>query len=729
MALAVFTLLGLHLALAVASLARENPTVDEVVHLPAGVTYWEKGTFKLYHHNPPLVKMVAALPVIASGAVTAPLYQTSSWTGTLPDQATFAHLFAAYNSQDYFELFTRARLLMPLFSVLGGLVVFAWSSRLYGAAGGLLSLTLWCFCPNVLAHGRLITTDMGATALGVGATYLFWRYLHEPTWRRAAWAGVALGVAQLAKFSLLLLYGLWPLFWMAHELLPPHRPDLGRRLLRGAGQGIAIIALSMLTIDIGYGFEGVGLPLGRFEFASRTLTRPLRPGEGSRPRSPNPLLDVSWQHRVNRFRGTVLERLPTPLPKHYLLGFDEQKIEADGVPMIWLDPSYPNPNEVTGYPVYLDGELRRHGWWYYYLLTLVYKIPEGTWTLVLLSIAVLFVSPRARAPWADEFAVWAVPITVLGAMSFLTDINLGLRYVLPIFPYVFIATGRLAPWITGLAGAGRRMALAMVGGSLLLTVGATLSIHPHYLAYFNWASGGPARGSEHLIDSNLDWGQDLIGLRDWLRRHPQEGPVGLAYFGQINPNLFALRGDGFAWFLPPLRPGRFEPMPGTRAPLEGPAPRVTPGLYAISATLLRGLPWRLYDPSPRAWFQAWRTHEDALGYFRELTPFDHIGYSIFLYRVSPADAQRISQRLAEEAARRGSGKALRSARSGPPRTAGSTDRGPAIAGRLLRSQSGPTFLLASDLPRLYNQDPGTGGAQGHGRPPGDSPRPAGPDST
>ena len=76
------------------------------------------------------------------------------------------------NAADYFELFTRARLLMPLFSVVGGLVVFAWSSRLYGGPGGLLSLALWVFCPNILAHARLVTTDMAATALGVLATFV-----------------------------------------------------------------------------------------------------------------------------------------------------------------------------------------------------------------------------------------------------------------------------------------------------------------------------------------------------------------------------------------------------------------------------------------------------------------------------------------------------------------------------------------------------------------------------
>ena len=152
-ALAVAGLLFIHYALAAQSLLHENPTIDEVVHLPAGVTYWQKHTFRLYHHNPPLVKLVAALPVVWSDAVTAPLYQMKCWKLADPDQATFGHWFAAYNADRYFELFQLARLVMPFFSVVGGVVVFAWSRRLYGHWAGLLSLCMWVFCPNVLCMG------------------------------------------------------------------------------------------------------------------------------------------------------------------------------------------------------------------------------------------------------------------------------------------------------------------------------------------------------------------------------------------------------------------------------------------------------------------------------------------------------------------------------------------------------------------------------------------------
>ncbi|WP_165245828.1 ArnT family glycosyltransferase [Paludisphaera soli] len=657
-------MLGLHLALAERSLLTENPTVDEVVHMPAGLTYWDRHTFRLYPHNPPLVKLVASLPVWLAGPVLEPLYQRKSWSDRNPSQTSFSQDFAFVNADRYFELFTLGRMVMPLFSIVGGVVVFAWSSRLYGAFGGLLSLALWATCPNILAHGRLITSDVGSAALGAAATYLFWRYLTRPSWARAALAGFALGVAQLSKFSLLLLYAVWPFLWLVRLALTPDAGRILRRIGQAAGHGALVVALSILVIDAGYLFEGVGKPLGSFEFASKSLTSPPPGGVRTPPATMNPLFDTIWPFARNRFRGTILENFPAPLPEHYLLGFDEQKIEADGIPLRFVrarealrsgdvdlarrEAASPD-RSVSGYPVYLNGVLRDSGWWYYYLATLAYKVPEGTWTLVLASLLALAAVRRPGAAWADEVALWTVPSAVLFAMSFLTDINLGLRYVLAIFPYVYVQTGKLVPWVESFGRRGRLAGRAALVGCLGLTALSTLSIHPHYLAYFNQASGGPDRTPARLIDSNLDWGQDLVGLREWCRTNIPNEPIGFAYFGQINPGIFAARGDRLNWFLPPVKPGAITGTytnPETR--LIGPAKSLVPGYYAVSATLVYGLHWRLYDPTPafyEAWPPAWSSRNEAFGYFRLFEPIDRIGHSIYIYKLSPEDVARAAPLL------------------------------------------------------------------------------------
>ncbi|MFO0909503.1 MAG: glycosyltransferase family 39 protein [Isosphaeraceae bacterium] len=666
LALAVATLITIQVSLAVQSLVQENPTVDEVIHLPAGISYWQTGRFRLYHHNPPLVRMVAALPVLPKQPMMG--YGASSWQREPPNKAEFAHEFMQLNAPRYFELFTLARLTMPLFGAIGGLVVFLWSKRLYGPVAGLLSLALWTFCPNILAHTRLITTDAGATAIGALATYAFWRYLKKSTWRSASIAGLLLGIAQITKFTLLVLYGLWPALAMvglvAGERMrrrcatppPPGgsiAPTSGEAggftiVARVAAQGLWIVALSILVINLCYGFEGVGIPLGDYEFVCQTLTRPVPPGGMVRPTSPDTLLNGAYRFRINWFRGTPLGKIPVPLPREYVLGFDDQKLEAEGIPVKYSDPDVTGPagDRVRGYPVYLDGELSQTSWWYYYLFALAYKTPEGTILLVILSLGALAAAPWARAHWFDELTVWLVPLFLLFVMSIFTNINLGLRYVLPVFPFIYIAAGRLVPWANRQADRlPRWTARGLVVLGLVGAVGASLTIHPHYLAYFNVMSGGPDHGDSHLIDSNLDWGQDLVGLRRWLARNAPGERVGLAYFGQIHPRIFDEQGLGFDWFLPPPSPGSMPLLP-TRYRLEPRSLRLQPGLYAVSATLVRGLPWRVYDrpaaPYEESRWAPWQAWTNAFSYFNVLQPIDRIGHSIYIYRVTEADAERLS---------------------------------------------------------------------------------------
>ena len=239
-----------------------------------------------------------------------------------------------------------------------------------------------------------------------------------------------------------------------------------------------------------------------------------------------------------------------------------------------------------GYPVYLNGDLDRSGWWYYYAYALLYKIPEGTWVLVLLSVIASFATIRSRAALADEIALWTVPVVVLFSMSFLTDINLGLRYVLGVLPYVFIAAGKVVPWVLGMGVFWKRVIGTVVVGSLALLIAATVSIHPHYLAYFNWASGGPDRVPPRLIDSNLDWGQDLVGLQKWWKENiPERADRSGVLRADQSVDLLAARRAGSTGSWLPFRPA--WPRRWIRARLSysvGPAKRLEAGYYAVSVS-------------------------------------------------------------------------------------------------------------------------------------------------
>lgn len=185
---------------------------------------WEFGRFDVYVVNPPVTRLVAALPVLAAGYemnwdgfVTGP--------GARPEFA-LGEAFVAANGEASIRLMTLARRACIPFSLAGGLFCFLWARELYGAPAGLAALALWCTDPNILAHAELVTPDAAAAAFGLGAAYAFWRWLRQPTDARAVVAGLALGSALLSKMTWLFLFGLWPLLWggwlLADQNRRPH---------------------------------------------------------------------------------------------------------------------------------------------------------------------------------------------------------------------------------------------------------------------------------------------------------------------------------------------------------------------------------------------------------------------------------------------------------------------------------------------------------------------------
>lgn len=181
-----------------------SPTLNEPGHLVAGLSYWKFGRFDVYNVNPPLIKMVAALPVMAAG------YQ-EDWSGFYEAPGARPEMgmgedFVAANGERSFFLFMIARWDCIPFSWLGAIVCFVWARDLYGRPSGVLAASIWCFEPNILAHASLITPDAGATTLGLAACYTFWRWLKKPSWSQAALTGVVLGLAELAKTTLILFY-------------------------------------------------------------------------------------------------------------------------------------------------------------------------------------------------------------------------------------------------------------------------------------------------------------------------------------------------------------------------------------------------------------------------------------------------------------------------------------------------------------------------------------------
>lgn len=611
---ACILLLGFHAILAVDAMRREVVTVDEGGHLIAGIVYWHHGAFQVYHVNPPFLKLLAALPVVVSEPKGNDLPDPSfgqRWL-YLHDQ------FMVANASDYQAYLFRARLMIVVLSCIGGWVLFLWSRELFGAGAGLCAVALWAFCPNMLAFAGLVTMDLGAAVFALVAMYVFWRYTRMPGLGRALAAGLVLGYALLTKYTLLVLCPIWLVLW----IVGPLRVNWHRRKADLLLDPCVMCVVSLLTINVGYGFKDTCLDLGEFSFMSPTLTG--RPIDYDKNESPN-----QGEIPVNRFRGTWLHGLPVPVPAEYLLGLDEQKSHSD-----------------YGYPAYLAGEWRSRGWWYYYLYGLAIKTPLGTFVLTGLAAWLAWKQRSFRLGWYDELTIWLPALVSFGLVSSQTGINSHFRYVLPALPFLFLGISRTGIlledwWNTRGADkstSGSVKGLGALASVILMSLGwnvvSVLRTHPHELSYFNEIVGGPDNGWKHLIDSNIDWGQDLLYLKQWLDEHPEAQPLGLAHFGLMDPSLL-----GIKYRLPPQGSGEELTSDGPLGSANAVGPQ--PGWYAVSVNFLCGMQFGTYDADGQ-----WRSlPAGAYCYFQDFQPVAKAGYSIFIYHVTEEEANSARQKL------------------------------------------------------------------------------------
>lgn len=595
--LAVVGALALHALILWDCAGQKFASIDESGHVPAGIAHWLGGDFSQYRVNPPLPRMIATLPVLLADPDVDGIYPADA-PGARPEWVS-AREFAGRNADRYQELLRLARLAGIGWSVLGGWLVYHWAGALYRtSAAGLLALVLWCFGPNVLAHAQMATPDVPAAVAALTATYVFWRYLRQPTWLGAAFAGALLGVAQLTKMTLLVLYAVWPALAVVHWLARQDAAlrSAGRRAL--AGQALLIVALSLLVLNAGYGFQGTCRPLGEHRFVSELFSGRNRGEQGD------------WEP-ANRFAGTWLASVPVPVPGPYLLGMDTQRCDFE-----------------SKLPSYLRGEWRHGGWWYYYLYGLGVKVPLSFWALALAALALTVARHPASAPWEDEVTLWLPALTVLTFVSSQTGFNHHLRYVLPLVPFVVVSTAKLGYfWRTGYWKAGAPVLALLVWGAV-----SSLSVHSHYLAYFNEVAGGPDNGHDHLLDSNIDWGQDLIYLKAWLDEHPEARPLGLAFYHILDPTPVV--GPHF-YVPPPGPPGR---RPGDTDPMTlGPKP----GYYALDVNFVRGASF--FAPDGHGHYVNVKLHDYE--YFRHFRPIAKAGYSIFIYHITAPEANTVRREL------------------------------------------------------------------------------------
>jgi len=557
--LSTYTILMVH-GLLLGWIAFVNaPVFDEIAHIPAGLVHWRSGNFDLYRVNPPLMRMIAVVPLlIVDPELGSDTYSVDPY---LRPEFSLGTRFIQANRSNALWYFTVCRWAQIPVSIFGGWICFRWARELFGKSSAFVALTLWCFCPTILAWGATITPDIGGAAFGVWAGYTFWRWLKVPVFRHALISGLAMGVALLAKSTWVILFGLWPLLWMI-SCLEERQWSI---TVSTAIQITIILSTSLFVVNLGYGFEGSCKRLRDFTFISELLG-----GDGAH------------QTPGNRFRYVWPGAAFVPVPANYLRGIDTQRYGFE-----------------YGKWSYLRGETKFGGWWHYYIYALAVKTPIGTLLLLGVAVALIIERPGYLQSFKDEAVLMLPALAILVLVSSQTGFNRYLRYILPAIPFLYIFTSRVGK--TFEANGSRPRFLTIIG--IASTVVGSLMVHPHSMSFFNVLAGGPTGGPAHLLDANVDWGQDLLHLKRFVDRNPHVSPINLAYFGLADPKL--------ARFSHTMILDRSGP---------GESLLLIPGWYAVSVNHIYGY-----------------RHEDrdrpVFACFQNVAPDAMAGYSIYIYNI------------------------------------------------------------------------------------------------
>lgn len=258
--------LAFHASLLTWAACSHSPVMTEVSNLAAGISHWRLGSFDRCRVNPPLFRMLSTLPLlIANPTVDWTNYQSDA---LIRSDTSFGRDFVHANGSRSLLFYTLARLMNIPLSCIGGLVCFKWSSDLYGGRSGLAALVLWCFCPSILGNAALVMPDVPAASMALASGYAFWRWSRSPGWRSCVIAGLFLGLANLGKMTLCVLFVVWPLAWLLSRCNPRFR-NAGRarpcrEFLMVAAQGLIAIYL----INVAYAFEGTCKALGEYRFVA-----------------------------------------------------------------------------------------------------------------------------------------------------------------------------------------------------------------------------------------------------------------------------------------------------------------------------------------------------------------------------------------------------------------------------------------------------------------------------
>jgi hypothetical protein len=450
------------------SVRRQSQTWDEANHIFTGYRSWTHADYGLNPEHPPLLKLLATAPLLSSELQSPPLEDRYF----KEDAFLRGKEFLYQNGAE--KILARTRTAAAVLTLLAALVVFFGTREMFGTGSAFIALTLLTFDPNLLAHGALITTDVGLTCFMFLSVYMFYRFVKSPSAVRLIMAGVAVGLVLAVKhtgFLVLPILFLLTVCEIVIDLFGTNREKVGRHALKLLGSLALITAIGCVVLWSFYRFRYEARPNGL------ELNPPLAEYvQGLKPYEAWPIAAAA--------RWYIL-------PESYLYGLVDVKLTANY------------------YTSYVLGKVYAHGVWFYFPVAFLIKSTVGVLALFLLS---LFVIVTRRLDHWREILFLVVPVIFYLIVAMTVGMNIGVRHILVVYVFLYVLTGG-AMW--ALIRKSRKWGYA-VGLCLLVHVTSSVMAYPNYIAYANELWGGPSQTHKYLTDSNSDWGQQLKSVKHYL---------------------------------------------------------------------------------------------------------------------------------------------------------------------------------------------------------------------
>jgi 4-amino-4-deoxy-L-arabinose transferase-like glycosyltransferase len=545
----------------------KSATYDEPLHFMGAWIQTHYDDFRCDPEDPPLWRYYAML-----GTSKSELKVPTSgveWNDMLRDRGVeglfFQDVFYYTPENNAVAALVAARGRMLMLGVVLGAAIAWWAWRLGGQAAGAAAAAAFCFDPNFLAHAPLVKDDVPIALALLLFMAAAWLVGQRATLCRCIAVSLALGAALTVKFSGVVAIPVLGIVLLIRALLPQPWNFLkwtaqtrAKRLAVATCIAFASCLIAYVFIWACYRFRyGPSVdPSQIFDFSE--LPRITAKHEAFAAYHAFTLTSEQLRQWNAHWKPGALFRLALWAGDSHLL------------PQTWIEGFLFSYGTAPGREAFLLGKPSMSGWWYYFPVAMAVKTPLATLIALPLSAA-YWISRRASAVklW-DVLALALMPLLYM-AIAMGSDLNLGIRHVLPVYPFLFIFVGITA---ADALRRGRKIAKALIGVCLLGLVLETYLAYPDFIPFFNVAAGGWRNGPNLLGDSNVDWGQELPALAQWQRANPQY-QLFLNYFGSADPRYYGIH---------------YVKLPGSIGPDDQTPSASLPRVYAISGNAAH-FPW------------------------------------------------------------------------------------------------------------------------------------------